>query len=192
MTRTGWRAGPVRPESAAFPARSDPGRLGALTFPIRWPRTCALLTGEFQLSRAQAWEVARTARHHRGLRAPRAGLFVRLALIALLISPAAVVFVALPLWTVFIASTIRDGDPSRLHTWYAAIAASVALAVLVGWALVERFGMDRLIDRRIRACWGERVCLWCGQDMDESAPSGDRWAVCPECGMRSPVAVRTR
>lgn len=189
MPRTGWMAGPVRPESGSIPEPLDPLGIGALTFALRWPRTAHLLTTEFQLSREQAWSVAWAARRHKSLRAGRIRLIAKLLGVVLFVSPALAVFAVLPVWEAFLASTTRAAE--SLPIWAAGFASIAAIASLLGIAAFERFGVDRLIDRSIRACWRDRLCLWCNHDMDESTPHGDRWAVCPECGMRSPVAVRS-
>lgn len=184
-------AGPVRPESASIPQPIDPLGIGAITFPLRWPRTARLLTTEFQLSREQAWTVAWRVRRHRSLRRGRIALLATLLAVGLFVSPVIAVFGALPAWEAFLESTGRTAGSQHLPLWAAGFTAVIASAAMLVWVVYERLGMDRLIDRSIRECWRERVCLWCSQDMDEATPRGDRWAVCPECGMRSPVAVRS-
>jgi hypothetical protein len=182
-------AGPVRPESGSMPEPLDPLRLGALFFTLRWPRTAHLLITEFQLSREQAWSVAWGTRRHKNLRGARFRLVAKLLGITLFVSPALAVFLVLPLWETFLTSTTRGAE--SLPLWAAGFGGAIALVTLAAAAAFERYGADRLIDRSIRACWRDRICLWCAHDMDESTPHGDRWAVCPECGMRSPVAVRS-
>ncbi|MEL7483826.1 MAG: hypothetical protein AAFN41_05660 [Planctomycetota bacterium] len=191
MSRTGWMAGPVRPESGSIPEPFDPLRLGVLTYPLRWPRTTRLLATEFHLSRDQAWTVAWRARRHRGLRRGRAWVIFKFIVVLIAGSPVVAVFGALPAWEAFLDSTGRAADVQALRLWAIAFGVTLATIVLIAWIIYERLGMDRLIDRSIRDRWRDRVCLWCSQDMDDAEPHGDRWAVCPECGMRSPVAVRT-
>lgn len=184
-------AGPVRPESGSIPEPFDPLRFGALTYSLRWPRTARLLSTEFRLSRDQAWTVAWRARRHRGLRRGRAWVILKSLGMLVAASPIIAVFGALPAWEAFLDSTGRDADVHVLRFWAIGLGCTLAAGVAIGWVAYERLGMDRLIDRSIRDRWRDRVCLWCSQDMDDAEPHGDRWAVCPECGMRSPVAVRT-
>ncbi len=191
MPRTGWMAGPVRPEAGSIPEPFDPLRLGVTLFTLRWPRTARLLTTEFGLSREQAWSVAWRCRRHKSLWKGRLWLVARFLAVGLLLSPVAAVFGAMPAWEAFLAATERSAAAEQLPIWSAGLVAAIALAAAVAWVVYERYGMDRLIDASIRDRWRDQVCLWCSHDMEESVPHGDRWAICPECGMRSPVAVRT-
>lgn len=186
--RTGWRQGPVRPEGAVFPETQDPLGMGRLTFPHRWPRTFALLTRVFELTHEQAWSVAWSARRHRAMSAQRRRLRLRIAAGVLIAAPIPALLFIPPLAEAFTADVLAD--PHAARAWALRIA-GVLSAILVGaWALYERVAEDRLIESGIRRCWRDQTCLWCARDMEGAQAHGDRWAVCPECGMRSPVAAR--
>jgi DNA-directed RNA polymerase subunit RPC12/RpoP len=172
-----------------IPATHDPLGLGRLTFPHRWPRTYALLAHAFELSPEQAWSVAWNARRHLALAPERRRVRLRIAAAALLAAPILTILVALPLAEAFIADAMINPDAPT--NWALRIAGGLAVIVSVAWTIYERLAEDRLIERGIRRCWRDQTCLWCARDMEGAQAQGDRWAVCPECGMRSPVAARS-
>ncbi|MEO1583756.1 MAG: hypothetical protein AAFR96_04185 [Planctomycetota bacterium] len=146
---------------------------------------------EFRLSNTQAWTVAFRAHKSRGVASARMTSRLAWLGIAAAVSPAVVVFAAVPIVEAFIGSTTPRGGSGPMLAWAVGLSSLVAAAALSVWLAFERLVEDRLVDRQIRSCWRDQRCLWCDHDMQDASPAGDRWASCSECGMRSPVAVRT-
>ena len=184
-------AGPVRPEDGSFGDPFDPLRLGLQTFRLRWPKTARLLATEFKLSKKQSWSVAWRVRRHASLRRGRAIVLIAALATGLVTSPVLAVFAVLPLWEAFLSSTARGTGEAMVPIWAIGIGVVIAVVSVVAWVLYECIAIDRLMDRSIRDRWRDQICLWCAHDMDETPARGDRWAVCSECGMRSPGAVRS-
>jgi len=192
IKRTGAVPRPVQPIDAILDSVSpiDPLRLGVISFPLRRPATRRLLETEFSLTRKQAYALAVSAASHKPAR--------RETRRAALIFWGLVIFAALVLGTIgggfayeqyqsWILN-LKPGDP--------ATAASVLLAVIITgvgiglWFAAERWIMDSIVDREIRRCWGDQECIWCGRDMAGCTVDRERWGICPECGMRSPIGAR--
>jgi hypothetical protein len=191
MPRAGWLHGPVRPESAALPESRDVLGLGRLSMPLQWPATRRLLMRVFALTPAQAWSVAARVRTQAHLSPQRWRLRLRAGLLALVLLLPLLIFVPIAHEAYFEAVLRRAAERGSTLGLDLAIGAGAGALAVVVWLLYERFGEDRLMERAIRASWRDQVCLWCRHDLEGVPAEGDRWGVCPECGMRSPVAARS-
>lgn len=183
---------PVQPESAVVESVSpmDPIRLGVLTYPLRRPRTRRLLEREFSLTRKQAYAVAVIASKHRSARreahvaAVKYWLVVALGVVVLSTLFGPLLYGQYQSWVL----TLKPSDPATAAS--VLLGVTFAAAGFVLWFAAERWIMDRIVDREIRRCWGDQECIWCGRDMAGCVVDRERWSMCPECGMRSPIGAR--
>ena len=183
---------PVQPVGAILESVSpfDPLRFGVLTFPMRRPKTRQLLEIEFSLTRKQAYALAVQAASHKRsqreaiLAAFRFWLIAAFGVVVLSTIFGTALYVQYQRWIL----TLKPSDPATLASVLLGITfAGIGIGL---WFAAERWVMDSIVDREIRRCWGDQECIWCGRDMAGCTVDRERWAMCPECGMRSPIGAR--
>jgi len=183
---------PVQPVGAILDSVSplDPIGLGVLTFPLRRPNTRQLLETEFALTRKQAYALAVHAAGHKRvqreaiLAALKFWLIAVFGVIVLSTIFGTVLYVQYQRWIL----TLKPSDPATMAS---VILGATFAGIGVGlWFAAERWIMDGIVDREIHRCWGDQECIWCGRDMAGCTVDRERWAMCPECGMRSPIGAR--
>lgn len=183
---------PVKPVGAVVESVSpfDPLMIGVLTYPFRRPKTRQLLETEFSLTRKQAYAVAVHAARHKQVRREAMAAAVKFWLMSAFgVVVLSTIFGPI-LYSLYLdwVLTLKPSDP--------ATSASVLLGVSFAWLGVclwfaaERWIMDGIVNREIRRCWGDQECIWCGRDMAGCVVDRERWSMCPECGMRSPIGAR--
>jgi len=169
----------------------DPLRLGQLTLAIRRPGTRLILEQEFGLTRRQAHAIVVRLQSHTALKRKQRRLMIRFWGAALLGLLVVLVILGPIAWTAYLdwASSRPESEPLNLVITIA-IPAVLGFGTVLLWIAAERWLQDRLVTDELRRCWNDQECIWCGRDMDGCIVDRERWARCPECGLRSPIGAR--
>jgi len=191
--RVGAMPKPVMPDGAVVETVDpfDPLALGRASLSLRRPRCRRLLEIEFGLTRKQSYSVCVHTGRRRSIRGElwlALGRYWGACAIGVLVVG---LLAGLPMWSGVVAwSSARPVDDPLAFWALVGGLALLGLVLVLGLLAAERWIVDPIVEREIRRCWGDQECLWCSRDMAGCEVDQQRWARCPECGLRSPIAAR--